>query len=77
MPGAWASKGDAICLNAAPANARLEDCDLRLVDLLVVNEVEGAYLANKTTPQEILDALQARFPNTKILLTLGATEPPF
>jgi len=64
-------KGLHICLNAAPANQTLHACALTDVTLLVVNEVEGAYLAGKTAPQEILDALRHMLPNTQVLLTLG------
>ena len=44
------------------------------MDLLIVNEIEGAYLASAPAdePATILDKLRERFPQTDVLLTLGA-----
>lgn len=68
------AKGLKIFMNAAPADERLDDLPIELVDLLILNEIEGAYLASAPVdePATILNALRIRFPKTKFLLTLGA-----
>ncbi len=62
-----------IAFNFAPFDkAKAAELPLELVDYLIVNEIEGAGLAGKSAPQEILDTLTVRFPETQIILTLGA-----
>ena len=67
-------KGLKIFMNAAPADERLDDLPIAYVDLLIVNEIEGAYLASAPVdePATILTGLRERFPETDVLLTLGA-----
>lgn len=67
-------KGMKIFMNAAPADERLDDLPIEHVDLLIVNEIEGAYLASAPAdePASILKGLRERFPTTDVLLTLGA-----
>lgn len=62
-----------IAFNFAPFDkAKAAELPLELVDYLIVNEIEGAGLAGKSAPQDILDTLTVRFPETQIILTLGA-----
>lgn len=58
-------------MNAAPANEKLEGLPLEALSWLLVNEVEGAFLAGTEAPEAILDTLAARYPETTVVLTLG------
>lgn len=66
-------RGMKIAFNFAPFDKeKAGDLPIELVDYLFVNEIEGAGLAGKTAPQDILDTLTDRYPETQIVLTLGA-----
>jgi ribokinase len=49
----------------------IQHLPLELVDILVINEVEGANLTNEQKPSAILDSLLKRYPAMQIVLTLG------
>ena len=66
-----AARGMSIALNAAPANERLADLPLEKLSWLLVNEVEGAFLAGTEDPEEIVRILTGRYPQTTLVLTLG------
>lgn len=71
---AAAQRGMKVCMNVAPFDPSVLTLPLELVDLLVVNEIEGAGLAGmQETPdfKAILERLVTRFPNSQILLTIG------
>lgn len=67
-----AARGLRIVLNPSPFDERIAACDLGLVWLFFVNEVEGAQLTGKIEPDGILSALARMFPVANIVLTLGA-----
>ena len=60
-----------IVFNPSPINATIKDYPLHLVNLLILNEVEGADLTGATTPETILLSLQTKYPKASIVLTLG------
>ena len=64
-------KGMKVALNAAPMNDRVFSYPLELLDWLIVNEVEGAAIANCDREEDILPTLQKKYPDTSVLLTLG------
>lgn len=64
-------KGCIIALNPAPMNEKVSMMPLELVNIFILNEVEGEGMTGKADPTEMLDALALRFPAAKILLTLG------
>lgn len=64
-------KGMVIALNPSPFNGAIAKCHLDLIKYLLINEVEGGALTGSQDPQEILDALHRRLPNTAVVLTLG------
>lgn len=68
---AGAARGMTVVFNPSPITPELADYPLKLVSLLILNEVEGAALTGETQPTRILDGLRARFPATRVLLTLG------
>lgn len=68
-------KGLIIVLNPAPMNEKVLEMPLQFVDYLVVNEIEASQLLERTFSEEdgaaIADALVEKFPDTKVILTLG------
>jgi ribokinase len=68
------ARGLLVCLNPSPYNEKIERLPLHLIDLLFVNELEGAALAGtaqRAPLSRVLDALTLRFPTTEVLLTAG------
>lgn len=63
--------GMKICFNPSPVNDKMNGYPLELVDILILNEIEGAELTGKTDFEEIVSALLERYPEMKIVLTLG------
>jgi ribokinase len=62
-----------IAFNFAPFSEQVAtELPLHQVKLLIINETEGAGLSGKTETEAILDTLTKRYPDTTILLTLGA-----
>ncbi len=61
-----------VCFNPAPMTSAVTKLPLDCVDLLFVNETEGAGLTDVTEPEAILDALLTRWPHLAVVLTLGA-----
>lgn len=66
-----AARGMQVALNAAPANEKLSGLPLEKLTWLLVNEVEGAFLAGTEEPEEIARVLTDRYPDTTLVLTLG------
>ena len=60
-----------IAFNVAPVDGREKNYSLDAVELLIVNEVEAAALAQETDLEIALDALCGRYPTTHVVLTLG------
>ena len=61
-----------IAFNVAPVDARALGYNLDLVDLLIVNEAEAIGLTGAQTHRSAFRELREKFPQTTILLTLGA-----
>lgn len=59
-------------LNPSPIGPAIHESDLSLVDYFIMNEVEGLAITGKKDPIEILDEMHRRFPNAKVILTLGS-----
>jgi ribokinase len=69
---AWA--GMKICYNPSPWDDGIQGLPLELVDLFIVNEIEGPALAGleaETPVEETLLRLCKRFPEKEIILTAG------
>ena len=64
-------KGMTIFLNPSPITENLKSYPLDLVDLFILNEIEGYGLTGKTDEDDIIDAMLSRFPSCRVLLTLG------
>ena len=65
------ARGMFTVLNPSPFDEKILALDLSLLDAIIVNETEGEGLSGKTEPEEILAELLARYPDMKIVLTLG------
>lgn len=66
-------KGMQVAFNASPITPELMTYPLDLVDIFLVNEIEGKALANVSTDDHhlILQSLAERFPKAAIVLTVG------
>lgn len=60
-----------IALNPSPFNEKLLSVDLSKIDIFILNEVEGQQITGVSNPNEILEQMVIKFPNAKIMLTLG------
>jgi ribokinase len=65
-------KGLRIAFNPSPFDFRILDLPLEEADYLIFNEVEGQRLSHFKEPDLILKTLHKRYPNTVLVLTLGA-----
>ncbi|MEA4914079.1 MAG: ribokinase [Christensenella sp.] len=64
-------KGLQVAINASPMDEKILTYPLELVDWLVVNEIEGAAIANCEFEVDILPQLAKRYSSMNVLLTLG------
>ncbi len=64
-------RGMTIALNPSPFDDKLRAVDLAKVSVFLLNEVEGGQLTGLTQPEEILKSMVERFPQARIVLTLG------
>lgn len=64
-------KGMQIALNPSPFNEKLDAVDLSKISVFLLNEVEGFQITGKKEPPQIVEALLCRFPEARIMLTLG------
>lgn len=60
-----------IIFNPAPMNESIKNYPLKKVDLIILNEIEGQTLTEKTKPIEIINQLKNDFQYVDLLLTLG------
>lgn len=60
-----------VVFNPAPMSSKVHSYPLELVDILIVNEVEGEELSGEKEPEKIIDKLLTDLPNTAVILTLG------
>ena len=68
------AKGMSVALNPSPIAENILSLPLQTVDYLFVNETEGEALSgvSREEADELMDALMKLYPNTEIILTLGA-----
>lgn len=65
-------KGLKIALNPSPYDQAVKECDLSKVTLFLLNEVEGEQITGEADTNEILDNMMERYPEAKVVLTLGS-----
>ena len=64
-------KGMQIVLNPSPYNEALDKCDLGKVTYFILNEIEGEQMTGENVPDRILEKIQEKYPEAKVILTLG------
>ncbi|MBQ4321745.1 MAG: ribokinase [Oscillospiraceae bacterium] len=65
------AKGLRVALNPSPMTEDIPAWPLECVSLFLVNETEGEAITGKNTQEDILAAMEERFPNAETILTLG------
>ncbi len=60
-----------VAFNPSPIDASIQSCDLSKVTWLFINEIEGEELTGQSEPEQISAELLRRYPDLKIILTLG------
>lgn len=60
-----------VALNPSPIDEQLKTLDLSGITWLILNEIEGAELSGSSNPDEITRILQEKYPQIKVVLTLG------
>ncbi|MBQ4251877.1 MAG: ribokinase [Erysipelotrichaceae bacterium] len=61
-----------ILMNPSPCDESLRELPLHKLSYIFINEVEGEFLTGESQPKAILDKLQEIYPDTNVILTLGA-----
>ena len=64
-------KGMKIAFNPSPMDGTVSTLPRELVDLFLVNEIEGAAVTGKEITEEITAEFEKLFPNAAVILTLG------
>ncbi len=64
-------QGLRLALNPSPITHDIGAWPLHLIDLFLLNEVEGAALCGQSNSNDMILDLQQKFPKAEILLTLG------
>lgn len=64
-------RGMTVVLNPSPLDDTLLHMELDGVSWFILNEIEGEGLAGEREPERICAKLQARWPGSKVILTLG------
>lgn len=65
------SLGMKIALNPSPVDSQLTNLSLDKINWLILNEVEGSQLTDRTEPEEIIAVIQQKYACPTIVLTLG------
>lgn len=65
-------KGVKIAFNPSPIDEALHAYPLDKIHWFILNEIEGEALTGLKEPKEILEALHSKYPDSKIVLTLGS-----
>jgi len=63
-------KGMCIILNPSPFNEKISKIDFNMLSYIILNEIEAAAVAE--TQEESISMIKNKYPNLKIMLTLGS-----
>lgn len=66
------NQGMQVAMNPAPMDRAVKALPLELVDLLILNEIEGEALTGECAPEAMAGILLDHNPNGSVLITLGA-----
>ena len=67
-----AEAGLSVWFNPSPMDDGALACDLSLVSVFLLNEIEGEQLTGTAEPGAILDRMAEKYPQAAVVLTLGA-----
>ena len=65
-------KGMKIVFNPSPVTEDIKGYPLEMIDMFILNEVEGAIISGESNPEKVLDSLIKKFPSAEFVLTLGS-----
>ena len=65
------NRGLTIVFNPSPMSDDIKNYSLKLVDIFILNEVEGEAITGQNDPDAILNVMQKLYPKSRIVLTLG------
>lgn len=65
-------KGMCIMLNPSPFNEKINRIDFSALSYIILNEIEIEAVSGCDTPQEGLAYIKKKYPNLKVVLTLGS-----
>ncbi len=65
------NRGMTIVLNPSPIDEKLSAMDFNMISYIVLNEIEGEHISGQNIPEKIISQLKLKYPNLKIVLTLG------
>jgi len=65
-------KGMCIILNPSPFNDKINKIDFNMLSYVILNEVEMKEVSDTDSVEEGLDSMSKKYPNLKIMLTLGS-----
>lgn len=60
-----------IALNPSPFDERLHTCGLEKVSIFLLNEIEGEEITGEKDPEQIMDIMLNKYPDSRVVLTLG------
>lgn len=64
-------RGARIVLNPSPVTDELQSFPLELVRTFILNEIEAMYISGEAEIEDMLKALEVKYPESEIVLTLG------
>lgn len=65
------ARGMKIVFNPSPINEEIKKFPLNLIDIFILNEIEGSMISGYTTADEIIASMMETYPEARIILTLG------
>lgn len=65
-------RGLRVAWNPSPVTEVVGAVDLGVLSWLIINEIEGQAITGESDPEAMLGALRARWPELRVVLTLGA-----
>jgi ribokinase len=65
------NKGMKIVFNPSPINNEVTAYPLELIDIFILNEIEGSMLTGETSPDQIINSMRKTYMNARTVLTLG------
>ena len=64
-------RGMRVAWNPSPVTDVVDAVELRMLTWLIINEIEGQAITGKSEPEAMLEALEGRAPELRVVLTLG------